>query len=942
VFGRDKNYSSGILRSLFKGKWDLSIDGDTIRYSHGKERKQIRLQDLRSINIGKGILSDEVFFYGANTRIIVKGLTSSDSRNLKSEIEHDVKKLIAESITKNPQLAQLLSKFKGAVQSLLNGKRYIAHSDVVNWMKNLPEVGEYIAHPYFDRAFLSSDIKWAFEEIDAFRLPENPKIEEHNKQFILNEQKKYRQLFDSIESFPLTQEQSASVVINEDRGLLIAAAGSGKSSTIVAKVAYLIESELAKPCEILILAFNKDAQTELASRLEEKLSNRYPNFEQIQNKTFHALGLEMLAQVEGVKPSICTIASLKGSALLNEFNAMIEDLRLTNSDFNMAWMEFVTISKTPVDDLDSFQCYDDYVEYLKGLGASWKSGIGGRKLRLVAIDGTEVKSLEELRICNWLAFNGINYRYEKQYVLETADESHGNYYPDFYYPDIDVYHEHFAIDQNGKAPAFFKDYEKGVLWKRVLHSESGTTLIETHSAHFKDGTVIGRLKRYLSELGQTFNPLTRLQLDTIVKKTFNPAKDAEIFPTFLKHMKANSISMDMLYEKAKLLPDVYRSNQFLKAFEFIYEAYQTRLSSNREIDFEDQIIKACSYVENRRFEHSWKYILVDEFQDISQDRKRFINALLNQKLEAKLFAVGDDWQSIYRFSGADIDIMTNFPDHFGATSVGYLTNTFRSYQELVDVASKFVMRNDKQLKKEVHSISRLDRDLVSLISYSSQAEQVKKLEQGLAKINELAESKNIKLSVFLLARYNHQKPKNLLRLQSQFRHLDVGFKSIHASKGLEADYVFLLNIESGAYGFPNVITDDPILHMVIPQPESFSNAEERRLLYVAITRAKRGFFGLVNQSSVSSFSSELSGMKRVKTDKALSKKDFCPRCHSGALRLIKGKYGLFLGCSNRLCRYTEKPKCPACGYGELKMRKGKYGTFGGCSRYPKCKHITHI
>lgn len=130
--------------------------------------------------------------------------------------------------------------------------------------------------------------------------------------------------------------------------------------------------------------------------------------------------------------------------------------------------------------------------------------------------------------------------------------------------------------------------------------------------------------------------------------------------------------------------------------------------------------------------------------------------------------------------------------------------------------------------------------------------------------------------------------------------------------------------------------------MVIPQPESFSNAEERRLLYVAITRAKRGFFGLVNQSSVSSFSSELSGMKRVKTDKALSKKDFCPRCHSGALRLIKGKYGLFLGCSNRLCRYTEKPKCPACGYGELKMRKGKYGTFGGCSRYPKCKHITHI
>ena len=147
------------------------------------------------------------------------------------------------------------------------------------------------------------------------------------------------------------------------------------------------------------------------------------------------------------------------------------------------------------------------------------------------------------------------------------------------------------------------------------------------------------------------------------------------------------------------------------------------------------------------------------------------------------------------------------------------------------------------------------------------------------------------------------------------------------------------------------ITDDPLLHLVIPRPESFPHAEERRLLYVAITRAKRGVFLLANTAKTSIFAAEIAEMDGVSDLAGLAPSNPCPNCGTGDLGLRTGPYGEFLGCSNFPdCTYSRNvtnnrssqtkgnETCPLCKIGKLKTRNGKHGSFLGCSRYPSCRY----
>jgi DNA helicase-4 len=297
--------------------------------------------------------------------------------------------------------------------------------------------------------------------------------------------------------------------------------------------------------------------------------------------------------------------------------------------------------------------------------------------------------------------------------------------------------------------------------------------------------------------------------------------------------------------------------------------------------------------------------LVDEAQDLSQDRKRIIRALLGQRPDIKLFAVGDDWQSIYRFSGADIDIMTNFPEHFGYTATNYLTRTFRSYQGLVDLAAAFVQKNPGQFKKTVEAHASHPGEQVIIDSYTSKSDMQRMLEDRLKKINRVALKQGQRLSVFILARYNGLKPPGMGQYVETYPHLDISFRSIHASKGLETDYVILLGVANGRRGFPSRITDDPLLHLVIPRPERFPDAEERRLMYVAITRAKRAIFILSDKAGTSPFVQELSEMPGVKLGEGARRENPCPECQTGELKRRSRQGSAILGCSNfPICRYT--------------------------------------
>jgi DNA helicase IV len=791
-------YSTGFLSSFIISNLSVETGNLYLNYRINGQNGKIAYQNIDQVSLRRGLVWDEVEVISQNDRKRFEGLSGDNARKLVEDLEKRISTAITSVVADN---RSFLSEISDKIEILLREDRYLSNTDVRRWMRAIPKIGKELSHPYFDPDLLPEDIRetvLAFIDIVATN---SSRLTARNEEFVKHTISAYEKLFSNLEKYPLTLEQKRAAVINEDRNLLIAAAGSGKSSTIVAKAIYLIESRLAKPEEILVLAYNKDAQLEIDQRLGALVGISENYNSPILAKTFHGLGMDIIAEAEGQKPSISEMATAGRSRLANIFIDIVASISSASPSFAQQWLSYLVICKSPSPDLNAINTFKEYQDYLRELGASWQNTNEGRRLVFKGIDGTEVKSMEELRIVNWLVVNGVNYEYEKVYPIETATETHRQYRPDFYYPEGDIYHEHFALNAYGKSPPFFDNYEAGVIWKRALHIEKNTQLMETHSAHFNDGSIFEKLETMLNEHKIEMNPKSIEELNDLVGDSFNPANDTQIFSTFLRHFKSNNASIPMLREKAKDMADKTRANLFLDIFEAIHGEYQNRLSNNDEIDFEDQINTVCELLESNKHKHDFKYILVDEFQDISQDRKRMIHALLDQDEQIKLFAVGDDWQSIYRFSGADIDIMTHFADHFGVTSKNNLTETFRSFRGIVDVSAEFVQRNPLQLRKQVTAKENSEIDQVFLLEYLSKSDQQKKLVSLLRRIEKKGLQSNKKFSVFLLTRYNHLKPDTSSIPLSVLNNLDIEVKSIHASKGLEADYVILLNVESGYYGF---------------------------------------------------------------------------------------------------------------------------------------------
>lgn len=284
--------------------------------------------------------------------------------------------------------------------------------------------------------------------------------------------------------------------------------------------------------------------------------------------------------------------------------------------------------------------------------------------------------------------------------------------------------------------------------------------------------------------------------------------------------------------------------------------------------------KAIEYVESGRYCSPYQHILVDEFQDISQERARLLKALLAQRDDTVLFAVGDDWQSIYRFTGSDINITRQFESIFGATATTALDTTFRFNNKIGEVASGFVLKNPEQINKTINSASIVAHPAVSLVQASVSE---RGLHQVLHHLNQdVPVYSEQKTSVAVLARFNFllgdDSPVILKRqMEFQYPYLDIEFMSVHASKGKEADYVIALGMNNGKYGFPSLKETDPILEFLLPEKETFSYAEERRLFYVALTRARHRVYLVYHPAEPSPFISELINQKYpVCTDEFVS------------------------------------------------------------------------
>jgi len=779
-------------------------------------------------------------------------------------------------------------------------------------------------------------------------------VREANAYFVENALSTYKQFFDTVERKPLTIPQRRSCVIVEDNNLVLAGAGTGKTSTMIGRAGYLLASNQAMPDELLMLAYARKAAEEMQERMDKRLrpllTSGTPTI-----KTFHALGLEIIGKVEGRRPSLSKLA--EDSHAFARFIDEQLGILLSDAFYSSKIVRFFTSYLYPYRnpfDFDSMQEYNEYI----------------RQHEVRTLQGEVVKSYEECEIANFLLQHGVTYKYEEPYVIDTAGPDHRQYKPDFFLPDHNIYIEHFALNKAGDPPEYLDQtrYLDGIKWKRELHNLHKTTLIETYSHLKREGRLQTVLTETLTEAGVKLVRRPDQELLTDLSEKGVISNFAKLIQDFVILFKQSYLAWQELWEKAKGHIDAERMHSLLEIFKPIYESYQKYLQERKEIDFADMIAKAIEHVEAGKFDSPYTHILVDEFQDISDSRARLLTALKHQRPECVLFAVGDDWQSIYRFTGSDIGLTKYFEKSFGASAVTALDTTFRFNNMIGAVSSSFVLKNPEQISKTISSHSKVQEAAVSLI-------RVLEPEQGvqlaLNAIDKTVRSKRgQKASVMILARYNFQiTPEALSRtILRNFRELDIECMTAHAAKGKEADYVIVTGMDKGKHGFPSEVVTDSLLEFLLPEQENYKFAEERRLFYVALTRARHRVYLVYNPLQASSFIKELLNDRypicTTEFHESLLHSAIdevpCPGCISGSLIPRQGENGSFVGCNNYpFCRYTERgcpqcsylmvrngrfricanencrgiiPICPDCG-GEMVKRNGPYGPFWGCRNY---------
>ena len=851
-------------------------------------------------------------------------------------------------------------------------KQYVTHYDEIRFTQKWQGIDEDMAKVDIRR---EDDEYESFATLKAICGSFHNHFQRSNAIFIQKESERCDEMLSNIDGKSLDMQQRTAVINDEDRILVLAGAGSGKTLTIAAKVKYLCEEKSIKPSDILLLSFTKKSAKEMTDRIQGKLGI------QAEAQTFHKLGLDIIKLADSARPEVSDE---------NELSAFVHDFfekELNNyPDLIKSLTEYFAYYLEIPEDMEKYQSIGELYEieknadletiksryeqekYIHETGAD-------RAQVLTTLNNEKVKSLEETKIANFLFLNGIKYEYERQYAHDGGDPFRKAYKPDFYLTDYDIYLEHFGISSNFTVPWLppieEQKYLDGIRWKRELHKLYGTKLIETYSYYNSEGVLLSKLKELLIENHVEFEPRDFLDIfNTVYKSKSNKyiAEFMKLCCTFITLFKSNNYRLDDIetlrdsVARNESNPFLFeRTNLFLDIIKVLLTEYQKFLASKNAIDFSDMINLAADRVRAGCKIHDYRYIIVDEYQDISKSRFNLLQSIV-ERTGAKLFCVGDDWQSIYRFAGSDISLFTEFQKYFGYTEILKIEKTYRNSQQLIDEASRFILKNPIQIQKDLRSDKSLNYPLV-FWGYGNNPSNT--LDKAIKKI---VSEFGTQASILLLGRTNYDREmleeSGLFKITHQNKQeqltylpipeLNIEFLSVHKSKGLEADNVILLNFKNDKLGFPNQIQDDKVLNLVLTDAEDYRFAEERRLFYVAITRTKNRTFILTDKNRPSLFFKEFPESQAVCYSSITQNSESsarCPRCQTGTLLKVEhdGKY--FVGCSNfPRCRYTLRdpnillnPKpCPRCG-GFLVKRKGQNGYwFAGCTNYPQCGYTEKL
>lgn len=663
----------------------------------------------------------------------------------------------------------------------------------------------------------------------------NRLVKQHNEGIITFLLDTHKEFFDHCLKYPLDKQQRRSIVSEEENCLVVSSAGSGKTSSIVGKVKYLTEIKKINPQNILLISYTNKAAAELTERM---------GIAGLRGYTFHKLALDIIGQTTGQKPSIYENTDALFVKIYHEL--------LNDKKFKKSVIEYFIDYQTPEK------------EWEKRKNERRQQLSEQKEVRLKAtfpdMDGKTVyvRSEQEQKICFALSSLSVKFRYEEPYEHPLVDEMHSQYKPDFsiYFEQGGetkrIYLEHFGVDEHGLVPIWFaKDrgityeeanqkYNDGITWKKAAHEKFGTKLLTTSSADFHYSDIREKLKTLLEKADVSIQEKTDAELYDMVLPPNSKHEKAfiRLVVTFVTLIKSSCKSVDEVLRQTKNAGDERSTFIIKNIFQPVYKRYIEELANINQIDFTDAILQATDIC---RSSHPVKYdyIIVDEFQDISVDRYNFLKVLREGNPPAKLYCVGDDWQSIYRFSGSDMALFNQFSDYFGQTEINKIETTYRFGEPLVSLSSQFIQRNEAQIKKNIHPFNPQVKTELQFCDYERR--------DFCNVIGQLVASIPLDKSVFLLGRYSFDDyylsfMYKFVKEGNRFFYIigdrKIEFLTVHKSKGLEADYVIILQCNKDTYGFPSLVSDDPVLNYVLTKSDQYPYGEERRLFYVAITRAK--------------------------------------------------------------------------------------------------------
>lgn len=776
----------------------------------------------------------------------------------------------------------------------------------------------------------------------------------------------------------LDENQRRVVLDDEDYTLVLAGAGSGKTTTIAAKVKYLVDKKGIDPKKILIVSFTNKSVDELKERINHHLKI------QADISTFHKVGLNLVKQFKSYEKLNIVHEGLMFNLIKDYLNKHIYLDVVLLKELILFFGYYIDTPPPEIkEELLLYQQRNTFTSIKSDLERINQEKIDSKLNKRTTIKNEIMRSYEEVQIANFLFLNGIDYTYEKAYPYHIVG-SRKLYTPDFTISSNGetYYLEHFGISESGHHSRYsyyeLEQYKANIKNKIELHQTHGTKLITTYSKYNDNQDLLTHLKLALDSHKIEIKPKSPLEIyQTLVSDTSSKYfyKLIHLVMNFISNFKVSGYlesDFDTLASKTNNV----RVLSFLKLVKPIYLYYQAYLAQHDATDFQDMINESTKLLEKALPEdlnQTYDYIFVDEYQDISRQRFKLTKTLA-ELTQAKIVAVGDDWQSIYGFAGSQIQLFTNFREEMGYANYLTIDYTYRNAQEIIDVAGAFIQKNVFQLKKSLKSPKSIKKPFV-LFQYDDRMlkdgskgirgviyEKAKVLEDIIEKIIKV---EGLKASILVLIRYGFEVEQ--LHLYSQlftyqgdkliskkFPKVKIDIMTIHKSKGLGYDNVILLNGSDGTFGFPSQLERDPILNLVLYDDRSIEYAEERRLFYVALTRTKNRVFIMYPVSKPSEFVKELfrdyenitlhGDLDPKKSNRMIKT---CPHCEYPLQFKNNKAYGLKLYmCTNEveICGFMSNnlkggkhtiEKCDMCKDGFLIIKESKKlnHAFLGCTNY---------